>query len=579
VSLVLFHTRRVREALKEPVRIGVDLLILFGLFALVGALLTFARQVTAPYRAQTVIDLSFSSLPKYTFFSLSRGIVAYGLSLLFTLVYGTIAAHHRRAEKVMMPVLDVLQAIPVLGFLPGVVLVMIALFPTREVGLELACVMMIFTGQAWNMVFSFHGSLREVPQPLREVAAIERLGTWQTFKLLELPAAMIGLVWNSMMSMAGGWFFLTVNEAFTLGNRDFRLPGVGSYMNEAINRGDTHAMAAAIVAMVVMIVTVDQLFWRPVVVWSQKYKLEEQAETNEPRSWFLELLRRSRVCAWARRRLARRQPTGIGPQSRMKPASVWRAARLIVGWAIIALLAAGVAWGGVSLLRLLTGLPLRDPAGDDWLHVLLALVASFARTTAAVLIGLAWALPAGILIGLSPRWSQRLQPVIQVVASFPAPMLFPLVTLLLVSLHVPFGAGCVALMLLGAQWYILFNVIAGATAIPADLKEVARVYRMSRSQRWRSLYLPCVFPYLVTGLVTATGGAWNATIVSEYVQFRRHTFTAFGLGSTISRATAAGNFPLLCAAVVTMAAFVVLINRFLWKRLYRLAETRYSLNV
>jgi NitT/TauT family transport system permease protein len=350
-------------------------------------------------------------------------------------------------------------------------------------------------------------------------------------------------------------------------------------MNEAINRGDTGAMVAAIVAMIVMIVTVDQLFWRPVVVWSQKYKLEEQAETNEPRSWFLELLGRSRVCAWARSCLARRYTTRIGPRPRMNPATAWRTIRLIVGWTIIALLGAGAAWGGWALLRLLTGLPLRDSAGDDWLHVLLALLASFARTTAAVLIGAAWTLPVGILIGLSPRWSQQLQPIIQVVASFPAPMLFPLVTLLLLALHVPFGAGCVALMLLGAQWYILFNVIAGATAIPADLKEVARVYRMSRQKRWTTLYLPCVFPYLVTGLVTATGGAWNATIVSEYVQFRRHAFTAFGLGSTISRATAAGNFPLLCAAVVTMAAFVVLINRFLWKRLYRLAETRYSLNV
>jgi NitT/TauT family transport system permease protein len=424
---------------------------------------------------------------------------------------------------------------------------------------------------------------------------VNRLGGWKTFRLLEVPAAMIGLVWNSMMSMAGGWFFLTVNEAFTLGNRDFRLPGIGSYMNEAINQGNTPAMLAAIGAMVVMIVVVDQVFWRPIVVWSQKYKLEEQAETDKPQSWVLGVLQHSRLCNWAIHRLRRPKTAkpvvpvvanGAGAVARTAAVDDRRAGhprrvvRAVARWVVLGLLALGTAWGAWALVRLLTGLPLLDPAThDDWLHVLLALVVSFVRTTAAVLIGAAWALPVGILIGLSPKWSQRLQPAIQVVASFPAPMLFPLVTLLLVLLHVPFTAGCVALMLLGAQWYILFNVIAGATAIPADLKEVSDVYRMGRWQKWTRLYVPCVFPYLVTGLITAAGGAWNATIVSEFVQVKDRTFAAFGLGSTISHATAAGNFSLLCASVVTMAAFVVLVNRFFWKRLYRLAEARYSLNV
>ncbi len=272
MPLVLFHTRKVRDALKKPESFLVDICILAAVAALVGAMLMFGRQFTSPYHATTFINLSFWSLPKYTFFSLCRGFAAYALSLVFTLVYGTIAAHNHRAEKVMIPILDVLQAIPVLGFLPGLVLAMISLFPTREMGLEIACIVMLFTGQAWNMVFSFHGSLRGIPQPLREVAALQKLGGWKTFKLLEVPAAMIGLVWNSMMSMAGGWFFLTVNEAFTLGNRDFRLPGIGSYMNEAMNKGNTPAMLAAIVAMVIMIIAVDQIFWRPIVVWSQRYK-------------------------------------------------------------------------------------------------------------------------------------------------------------------------------------------------------------------------------------------------------------------------------------------------------------------
>jgi NitT/TauT family transport system permease protein len=585
VPLVVFHTRRVREALKAQESWLVDVLVLASVAALGAAMISFGRQFSAPYHAKTVIDLSFSSLPKYTFFSLCRGFAAYVLSLIFTLVYGTIAAHNHRAEKVMIPVLDVLQAIPVLGFLPGLVLAMIALFPTREIGLEIACIVMIFTGQAWNMVFSFHGSLRGIPTPLREVAKLQKFGGWKTFKLLEVPAAMIGLVWNSMMSMAGGWFFLTVNEAFTLGDRDYRLPGIGSYMNEAITRGNTPAMIAAIIAMVIMIVLVDQVFWRPIVVWSQKYKLEESADVDKPQSWVLNVLQHSRLYEWVVRRLSRPRETRLKLAGISRAATgerggaLWGIIRSIVQWLVMLAVVVVTGWGAYELAKLLLGLPLHDSAGEDWPHVLLALACSFVRTTMAVAFGAAWALPAGIMIGLSPRWSQRLQPIIQVVASFPAPMLFPLVTILLVLLHFPFTAGCVALMLLGSQWYILFNVIAGASAIPGDLKEVADVYHMSRWRRWTTLYIPCVFPYLVTGLITAAGGAWNATIVSEYVQVKQQTFTAFGLGSIISRATTEANFHLLCAAVVTMAAFVVMANRFFWKRLYRLAEARYSLNV
>lgn len=581
MPLIVFHTRKVREALAKPAALGVELFFLLMVAAAVGGLIAIGREAAAPYQQTTTIDLSFWALPRYTFLSLCRGFLAYLLSLGFTLVYGTIAAHNPRAEKLMLPALDVLQAVPVLGFLPGLVLAMIALFPTREIGLELACVIMIFTGQAWNMTFSFHGSLRGIPQAMREAARVNRLSGWQTFRLLEAPAAMIGLVWNSMMSMAGGWFFLTVNEAFTLGKHDYRLPGIGAYMNEAINQGNKPAMLGAVIAMALMIVAVDRLFWRPVVVWSRKYKMEETAEADPPRSWVLDTLRRSRLFNWllrrphAQRSVARIDPAAASPR--------FAVAGLIVRpvkWIVLAALAVGTAWGLWSLGRLLIALPLaRAEGGQDWLHVFLALLASFARTSGAVLLGAAWALPAGIWIGRSPKWSQRLQPLVQVMASFPAPMLFPLVTIGLLHLHVPFNIGCVALMLLGAQWYILFNVIAGAQAIPAELKEVAAVNRMSRRRRWTQLYLPCVFPYLLTGLVTAAGGAWNATIVSEYVNFSHRTFAAFGLGSMISRATESGNFPLLCAAVVTMAAFVVAVNRLFWKRLYRLAEQRFSLNV
>jgi NitT/TauT family transport system permease protein len=585
MALVLFHTEKVRAALKKPVRIGPELVVLAGAFALLGVLILAGREFSAPYQPHVHISLSLWVLPIYTLLSLTRGFAAYALSLIFTLVYGTVAAHNRYAEKVMLPALDVLQAIPVLGFLPGLVLAMVSLFPTRELGLEIACIIMIFTAQAWNMTFSFHGSLRSIPTSLREVAAMQNLGGWQIFRKLEVPAAMIGLVWNSMMSMAGGWFFLTVNEAFTLGDHDYRLPGIGSYMNEAIQHKNYLAIVAAIVAMVIMIVMVDQLFWRPIVVWSERFKLEDQADASKPEAWILNVLQRSKLFGWVRKvcirrpRVARSSPPKKISAPMLTPKTFSIIAK-IFKWLVLLALAIGAASGAWVLLKLLFALPIHNAAHhEDWIGVLLAIFASFLRTSAAVMLGAAWALPVGVMIGMSHKWSQRLQPIIQVVASFPAPMLFPLVTLLIVFLHVPFTIGCVALMLLGAQWYILFNVIAGAMAIPAELREVAAVYRLGRMRRWLGLYLPCVFPYLLTGLITAAGGAWNATIVSEYVQVGNDTHTAFGLGSLISRATSEGNFPLLAASVVAMSISVVMINRVFWKRLYRLAENRYSLNV
>ncbi len=600
--MIVFHTQRVRNALAAPMRFGVELFAL-GLVGLVlGMIVLEAKQVTRPFQATVHIDLSYWALPKYTLLSLARGFCAYGLSLIFTLIYGTIAAHNHRAERVMIPALDILQSIPVLGFLPGLVIAMVNLFPNSEMGLEVACVVMIFTAQVWNMTFSFHGSLRNIPQPLREVARLQRFSGWQVFSRLELPSSMIGLVWNSMMSMAGGWFFLMVNEAFQLGDKDYRLPGIGSYMKEAVNQGNSRAMLAAVVAMVLMILAVDQLFWRPIVVWSQRFRMEDAAGSETPQAWLLDMLQHSRLAQWVHRHLSRHrrqdalpkvqpaEPIEVDssstilhyerakPRDRTLPPWVGKALAGLQ-WAVVAALFAGALWGGWKLILLLRAVPLRDHENHrDWINVLMALGASFLRTSAAVILGAAWTLPVGIMIGRSPKWSQRLQPVIQVVASFPAPMIFPLVTLALLALHIPFGIGCVALMLLGAQWYILFNVIAGATAIPGDLEEVAKLYRVSRWQRWQKLYLPSVFPYLVTGLVTAAGGAWNSTIVAEYLEDKNGVQEAFGLGSMISEATKEANYPLLAAGVVTMAVSVVCLNRLIWKRMYRLSEERFSLN-
>jgi NitT/TauT family transport system permease protein len=341
--------------------------------------------------------------------------------------------------------------------------------------------------------------------------------------------------------------------------------------------------------MVLMIVFVDQVVWRPLVAWSQRFKVEDLAASAEPKSWVLSLIRRSAPLRECARVLdsSRRSLVMAGFESPAEGQNVFSAAdrrtilaalRTGLRFLLLGGLAAVVAWGGWSLVRLLGDLPLIDSSGhDDWRTVLEALGASFLRTTTAVLLGAAWTLPAGVLIGLSPRWSARLQPIIQVMASFPAPMLFPLVTILLARLRVDFNAGCTALMLLGTQWYILFNVIAGASSIPADLQEVASIFRWTAFQKWTRLYIPCVFPYLVTGLITAAGGAWNATIVAEYVVMKGQTYSAFGLGSIINHATADGNFPLLAASVVTMAVAVVLLNRSFWRQLYRVAEQRFSL--
>jgi NitT/TauT family transport system permease protein len=589
MPFVMITPRRLRQSLKAPGSIGADLLVVVVLAGLAGALFSFGRQVAAPFQYKVNINLSLWKLPLYTMFSLARGFAAYGLSLIFTLIYGTIAANNRLAERIMIPALDVLQSLPVLAFLPGVVLAMTKLFPTRELGLEFACVIMIFTAQAWNMTFSYYSSLRALPQNLRDVAEVQHLSRWRVFRLMELPASMIGLVWNSMMSMAGGWFVLNVSEAFRIGNQDFRLPGIGSYMSEANDQDNHVAQVAGVVAMIIMIVAVDQLFWRPIVVWSERFKVEETAESEKAESWVLSLLQHSRLYRGMIAALNKRKhdrsawwAASDGHAAAVAKPALSDTQRSVLIWLALAILTACTAWGTWELVRLLTALPIRDAAtNNDWCTVLLALLASFARVLATVALGAIWALPAGILIGLSPRWSQRLQPIVQVLASFPANMIYLPLTILLLRIGVPFTIGCVALMLLGTQWYVLFNVIAGAMAIPTELKEVGRVYNTPRSQRWLRIYIPGVFPHLVTGLITAAGGAWNTTIIAEFVQTSdaAHSYVAFGVGSIISQALAAGNFPLLAAAAVTLALAVVIINRYMWRRLYRLAERRYSLNV
>ena len=553
-----------------------DLLMFAAAMALFYGVLEVGRAWFGPFTPEVEISRSPWALPAYAGYSLLRITIAYVLSLGFTLVYGYIAAYNPKAERFMIPLLDVLQSIPVLSFLPGVMLAMVALFPGRQLGVEAGAILLIFTGQVWNMAFSFYASLKSIPKEMREAAAIYHFSWWQRFVEMELPFAAIGLVWNSMMSVAGGWFFLMACEMFVLGSRDFRLPGLGSYLQTAASAGDTPSILWGIATMIALIVLLDQLVWRPVIAWAEKFKVEQVESTDAPRSWVLDVFRHSRGLAKLTGRTVQPLREKLmmyfareHHQQESTQQSQWR--EWLIRALVIALLA-GLGYGIVRVAMLLSGLQRADlrEAG-------IGLVATFFRVNLALLLGALWTIPVGVAIGFNPKLARIAQPLAQIAASVPATALFPVVLLLLIKIGGGLGLGSIALLLLGTQWYILFNVIAGAIAIPTDLKECCSVFRLEGLARWKKLVLPGIFPYLVTGLVTASGGAWNASIVAEYFHFKGHTYTTVGLGATISQATDSGNFDLLLAATILMAATVVTINRLVWRRLYALAETRYRL--
>ncbi len=555
----------------------IDLFIFGATLAIFYLILSIGRTWLGPFTPAAPISRNPSALPAYAAYSLLRIAIAYALSLAFALVYGYVAAYRARAERLMLPLLDVLQSIPVLSFLPGVMLAMVALFPRREIGVEMGAILLIFTGQAWNLAFSFYSSLKSIPRELDEAARINRFSWWQRFTQLELPYSAIGLVWNSMMSVAGGWFFLMACEMFVLGSRDFRLPGLGSYLQTAASAGDTQAILWGLGAMIGVIVMLDQLVWRPLIAWSDKFKFEQVESAVTPRSAALDMLRLSNALAFFQRKavaplneritlfFARRADA----RSESEPASRWTrwAAR-----ALAAIALAGIGYAVVKAILLMAHL-----SGGEIGELARGAVATFLRVSVALLIGAAWAIPAGVKIGFNPRLARVAQPLAQIAASVPATALFPVVLLVLIQVGGGLGIASVLLLLLGTQWYILFNVIAGAIAIPSDLKEAASVFRFSRADRWRLLILPGIFPHLITGMVTAAGGAWNASIIAEYFHFKGRILSTTGLGATISHATDTGAFDLLLAATVVMAAMVVTINRLVWRRLYRLAETRYKL--
>lgn len=587
-----------------------DLIIVLLLGTLIYGLVAIGQQWQAEFKPVTQIDLSIWVLPKYTLFSAIRGFVAYGLSLAFTIVVGYCAAHFKRAERILIPLLDILQSIPVLGFLPALLIGLVALFPHSNTGIELAAVLMIFTGQVWNMTFSFYSSLKSVPTDFNEAATVIGLSWKQKLFMVELPYSAVGLTWNSVMSMAGGWFFLSACEAMKLGDSDYRIPGVGSYMAVATEQGNTRAMIAGVAAMVVLIVAIDFFVWRPMLAWIQRFRLEDVpgAAPEEPLAQIM--IRESRLMRFLRLQYRRIQfeqshaevkkaargeksspvatlvqPSTTGTSQLETPAQVFR--RQTSGFKKFLIKRADwigrIATFGVMIIILIYGWRLVEMLSvlnkTVWVVLLRNTFWSLIRVFSAVFLSTIWTVPFGIWVGISSRRIRFFQPIIQLMASFPAPMLYPIMVMLLFNLGVNFDITSMFLMLFGVQWYVLFNVLAGALRIPHQLMDALELMDASTWNRWKTLYLPSVFPSLVTGWVTAAGGAWNATILAEYLPYQGKTLVTSGLGASIAAAVDTKNFPLLAAALTIMVGMVILLNQVVWARIYHLAQTRYRMDL
>lgn len=552
--------------------VGLGVLTLLYVVAKVGAqsLVQFNPPDVIP-----TVDLDPRNLPNYAARSTLRMFIALGFSTIFTFIYGYTAARSKRAERVLVPLLDILQSIPVLGFLSVTVTAFIALFRGSLLGLEAASVFAIFTGQAWNMTFSFYHSLRSLPRELEEMAELYRLSKWERFTRLELPVSVIGLVWNGMMSFGGGWFFLAASEAISVLNRQYTLPGIGSYVAAAVTAQDLRALGWAIATMIVLILLIDQAFWRPLVTVAERHKLELSAG-EERRFWLVDLWRASSlpritwdVVAPLFGKLDRwfSRATAVPATTDRRKSS--RAGDLAYN-AILVLVSAGLVVAAVRFV--LSGVGIGEVG-----HAALLGLATGARVMVLLVFSTVVWTPIGVAIGFSPKLSRISQPIVQILASFPANFLFPFATLGFIKLGLTLNWGSMLLMALGAQWYLLFNVIGGAQAIPNDLREMAASIGLRRIREWKTLIGPGIFGSWVTGAITASGGAWNASIVSELVSWGNTTLRAYGLGAYISEATGKGDWPRIVLGVGLMSLFVVGVNRLVWKPLFDLAESKYRL--
>jgi NitT/TauT family transport system permease protein len=572
-TFAIYQSAAVRPAFGlADLAVGLGILTLLYVAARVGAesLVHFNPPETVPS-----ISLDPSNLPNYAARSTLRMFVALVASTVFTFVYGYAAARSRRAEKVLVPLLDILQSVPVLGFLSVTVTAFIALFRGSLLGLEAASIFAIFTGQAWNMTFSFYQSLRSVPAELDEMATLYRLSRWERFTRLELPAAALGLVWNAMMSFGGGWFFLAASEAISVLNRQYTLPGLGSYVAAAIEARDVHALAWAILTMITLIFAIDQFFWKPLVTVADRYKLELSAG-EQRRFWLVDLWRAASLPGHLSRvtrplfraidRVMRRMTPAPAETVAAKPSRIADA----IYFTALALVTTGLVAAAARFV-------FSEVGGREVLHAARLGLLTCARVLALIAVStLIWT-PVGVAIGFSPRLARISQPIVQILASFPANFLFPFATLGFIRFGISLNWGSMLLMALGSQWYLLFNVIGGAQAVPNDLREMAASIGLERGRAWLKLIGPAIFGSWVTGAITASGGAWNASIVSEIVSWGDTTLTASGLGSYISQATAKGDWPRIVLGVGLMSVFVVGFNRLLWRRLYDLAESKYRL--
>jgi NitT/TauT family transport system permease protein len=568
------------DALRRLPFSAADVVVILGALAFVIALARVGSGTVVAFVPKhhlvPSVSLDPRNLPYYAARSTLRMFVALLWSVLFTFAYGYGAAHSRRAERVLIPLLDILQSVPVLGFLTITITGFIALFPGSLLGLEFASIFAIFTAQAWNMTFSFYQSLRSIPKELDEAAALYGLSAWERFTKIEIPSGMVGLVWNGMMSFGGGWFFLAASEAISVGNQNYTLPGIGSYVAAAIVAKDMPALLWASITIAIVIVIIDQLFWRPVVAWADKFRFEQSAAASQPTSWVYDVILAAHLPAlaaraWAptgelfNRALARATAAPKTHRGARRNANSDRIYNVIVLVALVLLVAYIIHF--LITTHVIGDLP----------HV----VALGFFTMIRVFILMAFAtvvwVPLGVAIGFHPRLARALQPVVQFLASFPANIVFPFATLAFIQYHVSINWGCILLMALGAQWYVLFNTIAGAQSIPTELREMTADFEVTGWLRWKRFIIPGIFASWVTGAITASGGAWNASIVSEVVTWGNTTLTASGLGAYITDATGKGDGGREALGIVVMSIFVVTVNRLVWRRLYSYARERFAL--
>lgn len=564
-----------------------DVALFFGLFLLIYGLTHIGKGLFVEFRPPAIqpkISLDPNMLPYYAARSTLRMFIALGASLLFTFSYGYVAAKNKRAEQALIPLLDILQSVPVLAFLTITVTGFMAMFPNSLFGLELASIFAAFTGQAWNMTFAFYHSMITLPRELDEASTVFRLSKWRRFFTLEIPASMIGLVWNAMMSFGGAWFYVAFSEVLSVKQngveQSYVLPGIGSYVAAASDQGDTTALLYASLTMVIVIVVIDQFFWRPLVAWSEKFKLEKTMSVDVAQSWVLDLIRAAKLPRafgkvwrkWLRWFRAIKRPQiklphfELGRSSKHKPLinmDIWFGAML---GAIVV----GALWLGTKFVT-------QEVATKEIGIAFYLGFLTFLRVLTLLAIATAIWTPVGVWIGFNPRLARMFQPIVQFLSSFPSNFIFPVLTLFFLRAGVTLNWGSILLMALGAQWYIMFNSIAGAMSVPADLREMAANMSLKGWSLWQKLIIPAIFPAWVTGAITASGGAWNASIAAEFVKWKDNKLVASGLGAYIKQASDSSDVPRIVLGVTVMCIFVVGVNRFGWRRLYELAETKYRL--